>query len=311
MTLLEIIAQKNQRLEDIPAEFQSSVEKLQRDLYNKIIQHINMLEVRNGQIVMSEANLLRVQQINDELKQVLNGKDYINAVKEFTSEFDTQKQINDDYFKKAFGDSFSDNRLANQLVRNSQKNAFELLAGAPAEQNFIVPIRLQLENAVASGASYSDTIDQIRSTVEGTEDADGRLLRYSKQVSWDAFALSDRAYTNAVSEDLDVEWFRYSGGLVKDSRCFCEERDKEYFHYKEIEGWGRMEDLGDCDTGDGWQGMMTGTNEATIFITAGGYNCRHSIMPVSIILVPRDVILRNISNGNFIPNEFERTELNL
>lgn len=311
MTLLELIAKKNQRLEDIPEQFQSSVEKLQRKLFNKIVEEIGQLETKDGQIVMSESNLLKVQTINDELKQVLNGREYLEAVRKFTDEFDIQKAINDEYFKKAFGSDFSDSRLANQLVKNSQRNAFELLAGAPAEQNFIAPIRAQLENAVASGASFKDTITSIRETVEGTSEADGRLLRYSKQVSWDAFALSDRAYTNAVAEDLEVEWFRYSGGLVKDSRCFCQERDMQYFHFKEIEAWGRGEDLGDCNIGEGWQGMMVGTNESTIFIVAGGYNCRHSIMPVSIILVPRDVIDRNIINGNFEPNEFEKKELKL
>lgn len=311
MTLLELIAQKNQRLEDIPDAFQSSVEKLQRKLFNRITELIGELQTKDGQIVMSEANLLRVQNINDELKRVLNGKEYIDAVRKFTAEFDTQKAINDKYFKKAFGSDFSDVGIANQLVRNSQRNAFELLAGAPAEQNFIAPIRTQLENAVASGASFKDTITQIRETVEGTPEADGRLLRYSKQVSWDAFALSDRAYTNAIAEDLDVEWFRYSGGLVKSSRCFCDERDRQYYHFKEIEAWGRMEDLGECNTGEGWAGMMVGTNESTIFIVAGGYNCRHSIMPVSITLVPRDVILRNMDNGNFEPSDFERTELGL
>lgn|SRR3990167_1363277 len=312
MTLLEIIAEKNKRIEDIPEAFQSSVEKLQRRLYNRITELIGELDTKNGQIVMSEANLLRVQNINDELKRVLNGKEYIEAVRKFTDEFNTQKAINDKYFKKAFGTDFSETTLANQLVKSSQRNAFELLAGPSAEQNFIAPIRSQLENAVASGASFKDTIIGIRETVEGTDTKDGNLLRYSKQVSWDAFAISDRAYTNAVAEDLDVEWFRYSGGLVKDSRCFCEERDMQYFHFKEIESWGRGEDLGSCDLGEGnWAGEMLGTNESTIFIVAGGYNCRHSIMPVSITLVPRDVILRNMASGNFEPSAFEKTELNL
>lgn len=311
-TLIQLIDRKNQRLEDIPDRFQSNVEKLQRRVYNRITELIGQLEVRDGQIAMSEANLLRVQQINDELKQVLNGREYVDAVRKFTNEFETQKNINDQYFRKAFGSDFRPTTLANQLVRNSQRNAFELLTGAPAEQNFIAPIRTQLENAVSSGSSLRDTIQGIRDTVEGTDDADGRLLRYSKQVSWDAFALSDRAYTNAIAEDIDVEWFRYSGGIVKDSRCFCVERDRQYFHYKEIEAFGRGEDLGECNTGDGtWQGQMVGTNESTIFIVAGGYNCRHTWSPVSISIVPRDVILRNMANGNFEPSEFEKKELDL
>lgn len=311
-TLLQIIERKNQRIEDIPEAFQSSVEKLQRRLYNRITELIGQLEVRDGQIVMSEANLLRVQNINDELKQVLNGREYIQAVRKFTDEFNTQKAVNDEYFLKAFGSDFTETRLANQLVRNSQRITFDLLAGTPAEANFITPIRAQLEGAVATGASYKDTIIGIREFVEGTPDSDGRLLRYSKQISWDAFAISDATYTNAIAEDLGVEWYRYSGGIVKDSRCFCVERDRQYFHWEEVDAWGRREDLGDCKLeGGGWAGMKLDTNENTIWSYRGGWGCRHTLSPVSIFIVPIDVILRNISNGNFEPSEFERTELNL
>ena len=311
-SLIELIDRKNQRIEDIPEKFQSSVEKLQRRIFNRVVELIGQLDTDpSGNIRMTEANLLRIQNINDELKRVLNGREYVQAVRAFTNEFETQKKINDEYLKKAFGSDFKESRLADQLVKNSQRNAFELLAGAPAELNFITPIKAQLEQAVSSGASFSDTVKGIRELVEGTEEADGRLLRYSKQVSWDAFAMSDRAYTNAVAEDIDVEWFRYSGGLVKDSRCFCVERDKQYFHFKEIEAFGRQEDLGECNTGEGWQGMMAGTNESTIFIVAGGYNCKHTWSPVSIVAVPKEVINRNINNGNFEPSEFEREELGL
>lgn len=311
-TLLELIDRKNQRLEDIPEAFQSNVERLQKRIYNKITELIGQLETEKGQIVMSEANLLRVQQINDELKKVLHSTEYINAVRKFTGEFSKQKAINDDYFKKAFGNSFSSPALADQLVRNSQRDAFELLAGQAAEQNFIVPIKAQLDRAVSSGASYAETVKGIRTLVEGDEDIDGNLLRYSKQISWDAFALSDRAYTNATADEVEIEWYLYSGGIVEDSRCFCVERDRQYFHYKEIEAFGNGEDLGECNTGDGeWQGQMKGTNSATIFIVAGGYNCRHTWSPVSISVVPKDVILRNLYNGNYRMSSFESREFGI
>lgn len=312
MTISELIAKKNSRIDNIPSKFQTSVEKLQRDIFKKIIDEIGQLELKNGSIVMSEANLYRVQQINDQLKQVLSGREYLEAVNRFTSEFDTQKAINDQYFRKAFGSDFSDTSLAKRLVAIAKRNTTELLTGAQAESNFILPIRSQLEKAVASGASLKDTVSGIRDFVEGTSEADGRLVKYSGQVAFDAFAISDASYTNAIAEDIGVEWFWYLGGLVKDSRCFCIERNGKFYHYKEIQAWGRGEDLGECNIGDGrWAGERPETNESTIFLTRGGYRCNHTFSPVSITLVPRDIILRNIDNGNFVPSEFERKELNL
>lgn len=300
-TLAELIAEKNRRLEEIPVKFQGSVERLQKQIFNRIIELVGQLQTRNGDILMSQKNLVIAQEINDELKKVLNQREYVKAVRDFAKEFGVQKRVNDDYFEKAFGD-FRPSSLANQLVKNAQRNAIELLAGSAAEENFLAPVRTQLEQAVASGASFQETVKGLRELVEGTDEAEGRLLRYAKQVSWDAMATADRAYTNAIAEELELEWFLYSGGTVRDTRCFCEERNGRYFHFKEIEAWGRMENLGDCrvDAG-GWAGMMKGTNEKTIFITAGGYNCRHSIMPVSIAIVPEDVVSRNEGNGNYTP----------
>lgn len=307
MTLKELIAEKNNRLDEIPDEFVSTVKKVQRRGYNSVLSLINSLDIENGSFEMTESNLLKIQQIENELSAVLRSREYMNALDIFSKEFNIQKQKNDSYFKKAFPDIFKETTLSNQIVRNSQKAAIQALAGSTAEQKLIEPVKKQIEYAISTGASLKETSNQIDVLINGSEDRDGVYSKYSKQVSWDSFAISDRSYTNIISEDLDVEWFLYSGGEVRETRCFCEERNGNYYHYKEIEAWGRGEDLGECNIGDGrWAGQAIGTNEKTIFILAGGYNCKHSMMPVSITLVPIDVVQRNISNGNFIPNEVEQ-----
>lgn len=312
-TLLQIVDRKNQRIEDVPERFQSSVEKLQSAAFDRIVILISQLDTTSdGMIEISQPNLIKVEAINEQLKTALSAPEYLNAVRAFVTQFEVQKEINDEYFNKAFGDDFEETGIANQLIRNSQINTISLLAGVTAEQALSVPVKAQLEQAVSSGASLADTLAAVKVTIEGDDDVDGRMLRYSKQVSWDLFAIADRVYTNSLAEDLDIEWFRYSGGIVQDSRCFCVERDRDYFHFKEIEAFGRGEDISTCNNGGGtWQGQMPGTNESTIFIVAGGFNCRHTWSPVSISIVPRDVILRNIDSGNFVPTAFEKKELKL
>ena len=112
------------------------------------------------------------------------------------------------------------------------------------------------------------------------------LLGFTKNHSMNQFAFADRAFSFAQSEDLNPEWFVYRGGLIKDSRCFCKERNGGYFHRFEVESWGSGADLGACGTGDLWQGAIKGTNSSNIWIVLGGYNCLHSIMPVSSFRVP-------------------------
>jgi hypothetical protein len=61
------------------------------------------------------------------------------------------------------------------------------------------------------------------------------------------------------------------------TRPFCEERVGNFYHQKEIESWANID----------WQGKRPGTTSSSIFIYCGGYNCRHSLIPVSETLVPK------------------------
>jgi len=60
-----------------------------------------------------------------------------------------------------------------------------------------------------------------------------------------------------------------------------------------------------------WSGRMEGTNERTFFTTAGGNNCRHSIMAVSVFSVPKAQIEQAIELGFYKPTEFELELLDL
>ncbi len=72
-----------------------------------------------------------------------------------------------------------------------------------------------------------------------------------------------------------------------------------------------MENLGDCNTGNGWAGMYKGTNADNIMTWLGGYNCKHSIIPVSLAIVPMSVIQRAIDAGYFKPTKAEQELLGL
>lgn len=60
------------------------------------------------------------------------------------------------------------------------------------------------------------------------------------------------------------------------TRPFCKARAGKFFHRSEVEAWASMD----------WAGKMAGTDARTIFVTRGGYNCQHSLLPVSKFAVP-------------------------
>ena len=155
---------------------------------------------------------------------------------------------------------------------------------------FLEPIRVQLETSVTTSQTMKGAIQGMNDFVLGTEKFEGALTRYTKQIAFDAFAFADRKYTQTVSEDLGLVWRLYSGGLISDTRVFCQQRNGKIFHIKEVEKWGTVPAE--------WQGRVNTTNPSNIFTFLGGWNCRHSIMPVGETQVPPSVLERNKSLGN-------------
>lgn len=309
MTLRELIEAKSKKLQDIPDKFLSEVEKSQRDIFNEIISLLDRLKKKEGRIDVSEENFKVVAKITEDLRKVVLGSEYVSAVKGFATEFNTLKNINDQYFKKAFPDiSIPD--IANEVLKQTKKQTVSYLLSSSLNADFLRPLEKTLTDAVASNAGFSETLKQIRNFVEGNEEVDGAILRYSKQIAHDSFAIADRSYSNVVANDLQSPWRLWDGPKVLDSRCFCLNRKGKFFHVKEIEAWGRGENIGG-GCGFPWAGMNRNTNSSTIFSLAGGHGCLDSIVVVSIAIVPMADIQRNIANGNFLPSKFEKMELEL
>lgn len=292
-----LLKDKNRRLEEIPLALQTTVQKQQRRVLNDIISQLDTLTTVNGKIKIDSANLKAISTISDELKTVFLNDDYLRAVNDFAKEFDTQASLNNKLIDKGFGST--ENPIASKTyIDLAKKNAINDLVGAPAQANFIQPVQDILETAVINNASINDTIDNLRIFVEGDEEVDSKILKYAKQITNDSFAIADRSYTSIVSDTLGNDWFYYAGSEVNHTRCFCHQRVGNYYHYLEVESWGDGQNLGDCDLGDGtWAGEIGGTNSSTIYSFLGGYNCMHSLMPVSEAVVPESDITRTRGLG--------------
>lgn len=307
MTLEETIKLKIARLDDIPNAYTDGIKQTQKDIMEKLLDSLEQLKRdENGNIKKTQANLIVIEDITKDLEKIFSRSDYIKITKEFINEFSVQAQITDSFFVKAFGD-FDQNKFNEIALNKSKAQAYELMAGLPYVTTYLYnPVKSLLTDAIISGDSYVKTVKAIKQVVQGgtikDKTLEGKLYRYAKQMAYDTFAVADRGYTNNISLDLGIEWYAYRGGLVEDSRQFCISRDGKYFHRKEVESWGKLGQ---------WDGKIPSTDEKTIFVYAGGYRCNHSILPTSIAIVPAEVLLRNIDNGNYSPNEEERKVLGI
>lgn len=270
-----IVELKVERLESIPDAFSNRMVAIQRAKFSEVLSLLDELDYSNGSIVVSQSNLLKIEQITEQVKEVLTSGEFETVVGELLNEFDEQAAITYKYFDASF-DAFEIPTIANEILAQKKREAVIDLLNS-TDQYLTNPIRQGLSNAVTTGASRKDVISLFKLLIEGDENTVGRLERSTRQIVSDTFALNDRAITNEVAKQIKADWFLYTGGLLKTTRPFCKSRNGKFYRRSEVESWGALED---------WDGKMAGTDEKTIFVTAGGYNCQHSILPVSESVVP-------------------------
>ena len=298
-SLEKIIREKVDRLESVPNKFANTVGNSQKQIFQELLTLFEGIERKDGLIILSNSNFSKIEQIADKLRKAVFDSDYKPALQQFMNEYNTQAEITNKFFLKSFSD-FEPTQLYKNVLRSSQKKTLELLGEEAIAQNFIDPIKEILSTSVTTGQSFPDAVKSLRAYIEGNPELEGGLERYVKQVAKDSFSFSDRQYTQTISNDLEMEWYVYRGGIVEGTRYFCREYNGKYFHKKEIEDFGNGIDIDGSDlTQEELRGRIEGTDSASIFIYCGGYNCFHSWLPVSIELVPREVVERNISKGYY------------
>lgn len=301
-SVTEIVDEKVRRLESVPDQFLTVVEKSQLEAYKEIQKMVLEMETENGILIISDKNTSIINSIEETIKNTVFNDEYSTGLTQYIKEFNVQAELTNKYFVEI---NVGFDQDANQVntVLASQKNAINLLGEDSFTQSFITPLNELINTNMTTGATMSDTIDSLQQFVLGNEEMDGRMVGQAKRIAYDVFAVADRNQTTAIANNLGLEFYLYQGGHLKETREFCDERRGKYFHRKEVESWGEGKKCCGLDwpKNGKWAGMNPQTNKNTIFALAGGHNCKHGINPVSINSVPKDVIQRNIDNGNYKP----------
>jgi hypothetical protein len=276
--------------------FAGTINTVQNQLYNKLTAILKDLELdADGYIKQNAANrkILRIAQ--NAFDEVIGNSNYQSAVESHLKVIPKVDALNTTYFT-TIEEAFTSNKnfirdLQKQVIRDI--NTYILQDGLTA--NVKLPLNEILNTNVNTGGSFSGFNEQLRNFIKGNDKVEGRLLRYTKTYVSDTLFNYSRAWMEAVTVDLELEFYLYSGGLTGKgkkgggSREFCIERAGNYYHRKEIEAMAGLT----------WQGKNPNTTKSSIFVYLGGYNCRHSVIPVSEKIVPKIVIDRAVEAGYY------------
>lgn len=273
---------KLERLDSVPDAFVSITDRVQQRLYGRLVQLMGSMDTINGVLVLNEANVTRISEIvNTLINEDLMQGEYGDALREYLREFGVQGDINDAMFAEVI-DTLTVNPNWRLTIQEAQRTTLAALGTNGINQALGEPLRQQLNASISNSLTFDEAVEAIRVFVENSDEGLGRLSRHARQIAYDAFAFSERTYFHVVADDLDIQWFRYQGGVIRDTRDFCRERTGQIWHRSEIEKW----------AGSDWAGKAKGTDNKTIWSYAGGYNCRHSFGPVAASEVPDEVKAR-------------------
>lgn len=270
--------------------FSSSAKTTERGIIMRINRYIRLLELDQlGSIRPTRANFMIIRSLRDEINNIVVNKAYLERLGAYLRTFSEVKGVTDNLFEGFSG--FKSTKLVfEEALRLSVDSTRKSLTTSGINQFVIDPIMDIVNKSITSGARLVDMEEDLRTHILGDNKRLGSLERYTSQITRDALNQYSANYSEAISMDLGLEWYFYSGGVIDDTRDYCKKRNGKYFHKKEVE-----------DVPADWSGRIPGTNASTIFIYRGGYSCRHIYLGVDIESVPRSVIRRNISNGNYRP----------
>jgi len=273
----------------------------QRDLLvrrlNSLLRQYPLDTFENGIIRPSGKNLATATKIFKLMQGTMWPKYLISGWSDTEKVITSLERANQKYFE-SLNIAFSDKPVYRSLISDSI-NVVQFTFNRDGRRDLLEkPIQDMLNTYVRQGGDLDGMVTVFERSLRNNAPVSSRIgqgvrqsfanYRRIPQQTTDSLFTLNRSYQTAVADSLGMDWFKYLGGRVKDTRDFCMDRLGGYYHRSEIEHWGKTER---------WDGRIKGTNEVNIFQRLGGYGCRHSLAPVTLAAVPNRWIERAISEG--------------
>lgn len=250
--------------------------KAEREALDALLAELSRLTTTpDGRIKPTKANLSVRQRLRDLVNRVLFGASFASGVDRLNQAIEDSIKIMTEYLSQ-----YSTFRESGALEVLTQ-SAIETVERAFSENGLFGPVGERIDgllnDAIISGSTVRDLVASLRDYFDTNPMANLSRINF-QTVATDLVGQFHRAYFKAAGDRVGLQWYRYVGGRIDSTRAFCKERTGKYFHRSEVEAWSDLN----------WEGKIDGTNAETIFTFAGGYNCRHTLVPVLAKVVPAE-----------------------
>jgi hypothetical protein len=199
---------------------------------------------------------------------------YLEVVSQFASDVQGIGRANGAYFKavsegllfknyRAIKNDIDASLLArfglDTQLQTIQDGFFDLFIRDTSIQQQVKKTAYQLQR---TGKGPEVFAEELRGIIEGDPGQTGAYERHFNRYVYDTYQQADAEVQELYAKKLDLQAAYYSGGIVRDTRPFCKERNGKVWLRSEIAAWNEEE----------WAGKI---KDGPVEINRGGYGCRH------------------------------------
>lgn len=273
MSADELWAAKLKFLEQTERELRRELSSAERVLLRRIFDRIIMrLTTEAGKVPLTAENMRVIDQLGRVFAEFTTDH-MVKITAEFAKAALKTIDLSRQYFTVQGGgaglskvtkeaDRFIRDRIGLTTSGGLKPDGFlqELIEDNTVRQN----VRLRIMRAINDGGDLTSIRNRVREYLTpekvGKVQPPGAVEKQFAKYAFDTLQRADRSTNMAYAEALDLVSAQWTGGLIETSRCMCQKLNAKVWTREELEAI-------DKTTWDGKDG--------SIFISAGGYQCRH------------------------------------
>jgi hypothetical protein len=263
--LNELLAAKNDIVDEVTSYVEKNMAGVKKAISKKIIDDLQKYPDGDNSYLMDVDKI-----VNRAFRQ----SKYPELINAYIDKFELINENNSQIHKVLNGLATDMPEIKKVQTVLIQK-VIDDMTGAGVDINFTQPLRGVLYNHAVAGGTIADAKELIEAYVVGKKNTLGHLERYVGQVARDGMMQYDGGLNEAVAKEYGITTYVYVGSLIEDSRPQCRRWvAMGTLDSSEIEreiSWARING----------SGMIPGTNTENIARYRGGYNCRHSMIPIA------------------------------
>jgi hypothetical protein len=277
MAVSELVDKKDNFIDNAEENLTSDFNSIEQSIYSATLSQINKMNQSDGKILFDEENLLKLAALSTIIIDAIQASSYPSRVKEYIGGYDKvanynfkiQNQVNDIPVNELEDLIFP---VKDQII----SQVLDGLVGQGVSTQFIKPLTETIYKNIVAGASIDELKKNLEAIILSNEQRLGLFKRYVSQISRDSIMQYEGQINSRIADFYGLDAYQYVGSLIRDSRPQCvrwvgmgillKKNLSKELQYAANAG----------------SGLIPGTTPDNFVIYRGGYNCRHTAIPIKL-----------------------------